>query len=57
MREVYQKEEATNVAEDMLESTAREGSRRLPEYIEAHGVNVLLRAAPNFRARLQMVIE
>ncbi len=31
--------------------------KKLPEYIEAHEVNALLRAAPNPRARLLMVIE
>ena len=31
--------------------------KRLPEYIEAHEVNALLRAAPNPRARLLMMIE
>ena len=31
--------------------------KRLPEYIEAHEVNALMRAAPNPRARLLMMIE
>ena len=31
--------------------------KKLPEYIEAHEVNALLRAAPNPRARLLMMIE
>ena len=31
--------------------------KKLPEYIEAHEVNTLLRAAPNPRARLLMIIE
>ena len=32
-------------------------ANRLPEYIDAHEVNALLRAAPNPRARLLMMIE
>ena len=31
--------------------------KKLPEYIEAHEVNALIRAAPNPRARLLMMIE
>ena len=31
--------------------------KKLPEYLEAHEVNALLRAAPNPRARLLMMIE
>ena len=31
--------------------------KKLPEYIEAHEVNALMRAAPNPRARLLMMIE
>lgn len=31
--------------------------KKLPEYIEAHEVNALLRAAPNPRARLLMMVE
>ena len=31
--------------------------KKLPEYIDAHEVNALLRAAPNPRARLLMMIE
>ena len=32
-------------------------TKKLPEDIEAHGVNALLRAAPNPKARLLMMIE
>ena len=31
--------------------------KKLPEYIEAHEVNALMRASPNPRARLLMMIE
>ena len=31
--------------------------KKLPEYLEAHEVNALLRTAPNPRARLLMMIE
>lgn len=39
------------------EHTTERIERKLPEYIEAHEVNALLRAAPNPRARLLMMIE
>ena len=35
----------------------RSPSRKLPEYLEAHQVEVLIRAAPNPRARLLFLIE
>ena len=39
------------------EQSAVAVEKKLPEYIDAHEVNALLRAAPNPRARLLMMIE
>ena len=39
------------------EGATEPAEKKLPEYIEAHEVNALLRAAPNPRARLLMMIE
>ena len=39
------------------EQSAVAVEKKLPEYIDAHEVNALLRAAPNPRARLLMMVE
>ena len=39
------------------DQTVEAVEKKLPEYIEAHEVNALLRAAPNPRTRLLMMIE
>ncbi len=40
-----------------VEQTTELAVKKLPEYLEAHEVNALLRAAPNPSARLLMMVE